>query len=89
MSHDIYARIREAVVAALRDAVPELPGLSRLTGAAKGALILPLWQRLATAERRIADVETSLADPTKTQANRSLRRQRARRPTRLSGQTFS
>jgi transposase len=52
--------------------VPKLPNLDHLSHAEKDALIRALWQRLETAERRIADLEAKLGEPSKTPDNSSL-----------------
>ena len=52
--------------------MPALPDLSQLSPVEKDALILALWQRLEVAERRIAELEAKLAEPTKTPDNSSL-----------------
>jgi transposase len=52
--------------------VPPLPDLSHLSHAEKDALIRALWQRLDTAERRIADLEAKLGAPPKTPDNSSV-----------------
>jgi hypothetical protein len=43
--------------------VPELPNLDHLSHAEKEALIRALCQRLAVAERRIAELEARFAEP--------------------------
>jgi transposase len=52
--------------------VPQLPDLSDLSHAEKDALIRALWQRLEAAERRIAELEARLGEPSKTPDNSSL-----------------
>ena len=52
--------------------MPALPDLSQLSDAEKDALILVLWQRLAAAEQRLAELEAKLGEPPKTPDNSSL-----------------
>ena len=52
--------------------MPSLPDLSHLSHAEKDALIRALWQRLDTAERRIAELESKLGEPPKTPDNSSV-----------------
>ena len=52
--------------------MPHLPDLSQLSDAEKDALIRALFQRLETAERRIAELEAKLGEPPKTPDNSSL-----------------
>ena len=52
--------------------MPSLPDLSHLSHAEKDALIRALWQRLDTAERRIAELESKLGEPPKTPDNCSV-----------------
>jgi transposase len=63
--------------------VPELPKLDHLSHAEKDALIRALWQRLAAAERRIADLEARLGDPRKTPDNSSLPPSKGQKPNQL------
>ena len=56
----------------LTEGVPQLPDLSDLSHAEKDALIRALWQRLEAAERRIAELEARLGEPSKTPDNSSL-----------------
>jgi transposase len=60
--------------------VPQLPNLDHLSHAEKDALIRKLWQRLETAERRIADLEARLGDPGKTPDNSSLPPSKGQKP---------
>jgi transposase len=62
--------------------VPTLPDLSQLSHAEKDALILALWQRLEAAERRIAELEAKLAEPSKTPDNSSLPPSQGQKPNR-------
>lgn len=59
------------------------PDLSKLSHAEKDALILALWQRLETAEQRIAELEAKLAEPTKTPDNSSLPPSKGQKPNQL------
>jgi transposase len=52
--------------------VPPPPDLDHLSDAEKDALIRALWQRLDTAERRIAELEARLGEPPKTPDNSSV-----------------
>ena len=60
--------------------MPALPDLSQLSPVEKDALILALWQRLEAAERRIAELEAKLAEPTKTPDNSSLPPSKGEKP---------
>jgi transposase len=60
--------------------VPQLPNLDRLSHAEKDTLIRSLYQRLETAERRIADLERRLGDPGKTPDNSSLPPSKGQKP---------
>jgi transposase len=60
--------------------VPGLPNLDHLSHAQKDALIRALWQRLDVAERRIAELETRLAEPGKTPDNSSLPPSKGQKP---------
>jgi len=62
--------------------VPEFADLDHLSHAEKDALIRALWQRLETAERRIADLEARLAEPGKTPNNASLPPSKGQKPDR-------
>ena len=52
--------------------MPPPPDLDHLSDAEKDALIRALWQRLDTAERRIAELEARLGEPPKTPDNSSV-----------------
>jgi transposase len=56
------------------------PNLSQLSHAEKDALILALWQRLETAEQRIAELETKQNEPTKTPDNSSVPSSKGNKP---------
>jgi transposase len=56
------------------------PDLSQLSHAEKDALILALWQRLETAERRIAELEAKLSEPAKTPDNSSMPPSKGQKP---------
>jgi transposase len=60
--------------------VPQLPNLDHLSHAEKDLLIRTLWQRLETAERRIADLEAKLGEPSKTPDNSSLPPSKGQKP---------
>ena len=60
--------------------MPGLPNLDHLSHAQKDALIRALWQRLDVAERRIAELETRLAEPGKTPDNSSLPPSKGQKP---------
>jgi transposase len=60
--------------------VPHLLDLSQLSHAEKDALIRALFQRLETAERRIAELEASLGEPPRTPDNSSLRPSKGPKP---------
>jgi transposase len=60
--------------------VPQLPNLDHLSHAEKDVLIRTLWQRLETAERRIADLEAKLGEPSKTPDNSSLPPSKGQKP---------
>jgi transposase len=57
-----------------------LTDLSQLSHVEKDALILAPWQRLDAAERRIAELESKLADPPKTPDNSSLPPSKGQKP---------
>ncbi len=56
------------------------PDLSQLSHAEKDALILALWQRLETAERRIVELEAKLSEPAKTPDNSSMPPSKGQKP---------
>ena len=60
--------------------MPQLPDLSQLSHAEKDALIRALWERLEMAERRIADLEARLGEPSKTSDNSSLPPSKGQKP---------
>ena len=60
--------------------MPQLPDLSQLSHAEKDALIRALWERLEIAERRIADLEARLGEPSKTSDNSSLPPSKGQKP---------
>src|SRR3954462_6424303 len=60
--------------------MPELPNLDHLSHAEKDALIRALWQRLEAAERRIAELEARLGEPSKTPDNSSLPPSKGQKP---------
>lgn len=60
--------------------MPQLPDLSHLSHAEKDALIRALWERLEMAERRIADLEARLSEPSKTSDNSSLPPSKGQKP---------
>ena len=60
--------------------MPGLPNLDHLSHAEKDALIRALWHRLEAAERRIAELETRLAEPGKTPDNSSLPPSKGQKP---------
>ena len=62
--------------------MPDLPDLHHLCHAEKDALIRALWQRLAAAERRIAELE-ALGEPPKTPDNSSLPPSKGQKPNQL------
>jgi transposase len=64
----------------LTEGVPQLPDLSDLSHAEKDALIRALWQRLEAAERRIAELEARLGEPSKTPDNSSLPPSKGQKP---------
>jgi transposase len=64
----------------LTGGVPQLPDLSDLSHAEKDALIRALWQRLEAAERRIAELEARLGEPSKTPDNSSLPPSKGQKP---------
>ena len=64
--------------------MPQLPDLSHLSHAEKDALIRALWERLEAAERRMADLEARLSEPSKTPGNSSLPPSKGRKPNRAA-----
>ena len=60
--------------------MPHLPDLSQLSDVEKDALILALFQRLETAERRIVELEAKLGEPPKTPDNSSLPPSKGQKP---------
>jgi transposase len=64
----------------LTEGVPQLPDLNDLRHAEKDALIRALWQRLEAAERRIAELEERLGEPSKTPDNSSLPPSKGQKP---------
>jgi len=60
--------------------VTQLPDLSHLSHAEKDTLIRALLQRLERAERRIADLEARLTEPSKTPDNSSLPPSKGQKP---------
>jgi len=62
--------------------VTQLPDLDHLSHAEKDALIRTLWHRLEMAERRIADLEAKLNEPSKTPDNSSLPPSKGQKPNR-------
>ena len=64
----------------LTEGVPQLPDLNDLSHAEKDALIRALWQRLEAAERRIAELEARLGEPSKTPDNSSLPPSKGQKP---------
>ena len=64
----------------LTEGVPQLPALNDLSHAEKDTLIRALWQRLAVAEQRIADLEARLDEASKTPDNSSLPPSKGQKP---------